>query len=189
MEFPRAAAGEVEIPGGKGDGGGLAGGDFLGEAGAGEDAAYEVLAQHFGDDLMRQAAAARFEALAHPDQGHGAGQGGQGFGRAPQAGDGSGDDDEFGVGDGPGEVGCDGDAFRQRVAGEEAPVFAQGDELGGDVLFAAPEGDAMAPGEGDGQGGAPGSGSEDGEVHAVNISSPRPGCCARSPRHRPCGGP
>ena len=164
-------AGNLGRAGGDDGGGGLAGGDFAGEVGSGQDgqAVENVLTGPAGDEFADALAGARVEPLDAADDG------GVGF---DEVADGlpvltkppNGDDDENEVGavqDGCGVV-VDVDGVGQGDAGQEAHVFAAGGHVVGFVGIVGPEGTgAVGFGDEHGQGGSPTTGADDGDfVHA-----------------------
>ena len=125
MQGGHPVAGEAFILRSERDRRGLAACDLDGEAGAGEHAAGRARAQLFGDDFVRQAAAARLQSLARPQQGGGGlhtVQLAYGVAQAAERGD-----DQVQVGGlrCAREVALHAQAFAQTDAGQVALVFAR----------------------------------------------------------------
>jgi hypothetical protein len=122
-------------------------------------------AQLFGDDLVGQLGGAGFEALAGPQQRR-AGCGGlQGAGGAAQAGEGRDDQVQIGLG-GVAQV-----VAQLQFGRQGCPAGSAGSRdrrEGGDLVdFAAPQDHVVVAAEGEGEGGAPGAGSENGDTHGA----------------------
>ena len=160
------------VGGGGDEGGGDAGGDLLREGGAAEDG--DGVVGDGGDDLGHAQEGGLLDALAGAEDDLVGGEewGDVGDDVAEVLG---GDDaeDDVGLEDGAGEVGGDGDVGGEGEAGEVGEVLAGVGELIGERGGVAPEDEVVAAAacEGEGERGAPGSGSKDGDAaHADRLS-------------------
>ena len=193
MQELRPGDGARLVCGGEGDRGGQSGGDFGRKTGAGEHAAGVVGAEGLGHDFVSQFAAARFKALARPQQRCGVGACREVFGQRAQAGH-RGDHEVQVCGAGrAGQIRFDtqrigkAGARQQRLVGAGAGAFVER------CSVAAPQRDVVVLRVGNGQRGAPRAGAVNRDVQCGvghrGFSAPRCRCAAHSRLRRRGGAP
>jgi hypothetical protein len=145
--------------GGQRDGGGQAARHFKGETRPGQHAAAGV-AHYCVDHLVRQQAAAGFEALAHPEEGHGRRRGLELFQHRPQARQRRGENRQIGAGQCGTEIGSDLQAGGKWATRQVASIFTAARHLGHLRGITGPQRHSMPRAEGNGQRRTPGAGAE-----------------------------